>query len=214
MRAVFMSFMSLDGVTQGPGDAKEDTSNGFDRGGWFVPYLEETFIGVVQAWAEAADAYLFGRRTYSAFAEAWPKMPDPNDPVAQSLNRSHKYVASNTLADSDATWGPASVLRGDIIEAVAELKEQPGRELQIHGSTTLGRSLLDAGLVDELRLVVAPVIIGDGRRLFERSDHATGLRLVDVVATPGGLALLTYAVEGPAPVGTYDPTVHTFANES
>jgi dihydrofolate reductase len=214
MRLVFMTFLSLDGVTQGPGDAAEDTSDGFDRGGWFVPYLEETFVGVVQSWTEAADAYLFGRRTYLAFAQAWPTMPDPNDPVARSLNRSHKYVASNTLADADATWGPATVLRGDITPAVAELREQPGRELQVHGSTTLGRSLLDAGLVDELRLVVAPVIVGDGRRLFERSDHTTGLRLVDVAATPGGLTLQTYAVEGPAPVGTYDPTVHTFADRS
>lgn len=207
MRIVFMTFMSLDGVTQGPGDAEEDTSNGFDRGGWFVPYLEPTFIGVVQGWAEASDAYLFGRRTYSAFAEAWPSMPDQTDPVTRSLNRSHKYVASNTLADSDAAWGPATVLRGDIVAAVTDLKEQAGRELQIHGSTTLGRSLLDAGLVDELRLVVAPVIVGDGRRLFESSDHATGLRLLDVAATPGGLALQTYTVEGPAPAGTYDPTV-------
>lgn len=212
MRVVFMTFMSLDGVTQGPGDAEEDTSDGFDRGGWLVPYLEETFIGVVQGWVEAADAYLFGRRTYSAFAEAWPDMPDPNDPVARSLNGSHKYVASNTLADADLTWGPATVLRGEVPAAVAQLREQPGRELQIHGSTTLGRDLIDAGVVDEIRLVVAPVIVGDGRRLFEPSDHATGLRLVDVAATPGGLVLQTYEVEGPAPTGTYDPTVHTFAN--
>jgi dihydrofolate reductase len=214
MRIVFMTFISLDGVTQGPGDANEDTSDGFDRGGWFVPYLDETFIRVVQVWVEATDAYLFGRRTYLAFAEAWPNMPDPNDPVAQSLNRSHKYVASNTLADSDMAWGPASVLRGDISGAIKELKEQPGRELQIHGSTTLGRSLLDSGHIDELRLVVAPVIVGDGRRLFERSDHTTGLRLVDVSRTPGGLVLQTYTVEGPAPVGAYDPIVHTFASET
>jgi dihydrofolate reductase len=201
-----MTFLSLDGVTQGPGSPEEDTSNGFDRGGWFVPHLDETFVGLVQGWAEAADAYLFGRRTYTAFAEAWPNMPDPDDPVAQSLNHSHKYVASNTLADSDAQWGPATVLRGDVAAAAAELKTQSGRELQIHGSTTLGRSLLEAGIVDELRLVIAPVIVGDGRRLFERSDHSIGLRLVDVAATPGGLAVHTYAVEGPARTGTYDPS--------
>ncbi|MEX0985183.1 MAG: dihydrofolate reductase family protein [Actinomycetota bacterium] len=214
MRIVFMTFISLDGVTQGPGGPEEDTSNGFDRGGWFVPYLDETFVGMVQGWAEFADAYLFGRRTYTAFAEAWPNMPDPDDPVAQSLNRSHKYVASNTLAESEALWGPVTVLRDDIFAAVTELKELPGRELQIHGSTTLGRSLLDAGMVDELRLVVAPVIVGDGRRLFEQTDHAIGLRLLNVLATPGGLAVHTYAPEGPATVGTYDPTVHTFADEA
>lgn len=165
------SFISLDGVTQGPGSPEEDTSDGFDRGGWFVPYLDEMFVGKVKDWAAPADSYLFGR-TYTAFAETWPNMPDPDDPVAKSLNGSHKYVASNTLRDADAQWGPATVLNGDVATAVRELKEQPGRELQIHGSTTLGRSLIDAGLVDELRLLVAPVIVGDGRRLFERSDHA------------------------------------------
>lgn len=214
MRVVFMTFMSLDGVTQGPGSAEEDPSDGFDRGGWFVPYLDETFIGVVQGWAEPADAYLFGRRTYLAFAEAWPDMPDQEDPVARSLNRAHKYVASSTLADADATWGPATVLREDVVDAVTQLRERPGRELQIHGSTTLGRSLLHAGVVDELRLVVAPVIVGHGRRLFQPSDHTTGLRLVDLTATPGGLSVQTYAVLGAAPSGTYDPTVHTYADRS
>lgn len=212
MRVVFMTFTSLDGVTQGPGAPDEDTSDGFHRGGWFVPHLEETFVGIVQGWAEPADAYLFGRRTYSAFAQAWPEMPDQDDPVAQSLNRSPKYVASNTLADEDATWGPVTVLRGDVAAAVAALRDEPGRELQIHGSTTLGRSMLAAGVVDELRLVVAPVIVGAGRRLFEPFTENVGLRLDDVVSTPGGLVVQTYTVEGPAQSGTYDPTRHAFAD--
>lgn len=214
MRVVFMTFISLDGVTQGPGSAEEDTSNGFERGGWFVPYLDETFVAKVKGWSEAADAYLFGRRTYTAFAQAWPNMPDPEDPVARSLNTSPKYVASSTLDDTDATWGPVTVLRGDVTAAVRDLKQQPGREMQIHGSTTLGRHLLGAGMVDELRLVVAPVIVGDGRRLFDRSGHATGLRLLDVLSTPGGLTIQTYAVEGPAATGTYDPKVHTFVQQA
>jgi dihydrofolate reductase len=139
-------------------------------------------------------------------------MPDPDDPVAHSLNNSHKYVVSNTLSDADATWRPVTVLRGDAAAAVRALKEQPGRELHINGSTTLGCSLLDAGLVDELRLVVAPVVVGDGRRLFDRSDHATGLRLLDAAATPTGLTVLTYAVDGSATTATYDQEVQTFAN--
>lgn len=214
MRVVFMTFASLDGITQGPGSPEEDTTDGFDRGGWFVPYLDETFIAMVRKWAESADAYLFGRRTYTEFAEAWPNMPDPDDPVARSLNGSHKYVASTTLSDADAQWGPVTVLRGDIAAAAAELKSRPGRELQIHGSTTLGRSLLAAGVVDELRLVVAPVIVGDGRRLFEHTDHAVGLRLVDTTVTPGGLTVQTFTVEGPAPAGTYDPETHGFADDA
>lgn len=212
MRLVLMQFSSLDGVTQGPGSPDEDTSDGFERGGWFVPYLDEAFIEITRRWAEATDAYLLGRRTYTAFARDWPNMPDLDDPVAKSLNTLPKYVASNTLSDAEATWSPTTVLRGDIAAAVAELKRQTGRELQIHGSTTLGRSLLDAGLVDELRLVVAPVIVGDGRRLFQSSDHATGLQLVDATTTRPGLVVHTYAVDGHARFDTYDPAVHTTAH--
>ena len=207
MRLVLMQFSSLDGVTQGPGSPDEDTSDGFERGGWFAPHLDEAFIEITRRWVEAADAYLFGRRTYTAFARDWPNMPDLDDPVAKSLNTLPKYVVSSTLSDAQATWAPTTVLRGDIAAAVAE----PGLELQIHGSTTLGRSLLDAGLVDELRLVVAPVIVGDGRRLFESSDHAIGLQLVDATATGPGLIVHTYAVDGPARFEAYDPAVHSSA---
>jgi dihydrofolate reductase len=212
MRVVLMQFSSLDGVTQGPGSPDEDTSDGFERGGWFVPYLDDSFIEIIRGWVETADAYLFGRRTYQAFARDWPNMPDPDDPVAKSLNTLPKYVASNTLSRAEATWEPTTVLRGDVAAAVAELRLKPGRDLQVHGSTTLGRWLLDAGLVDEFRLVVAPVIVGDGRRLFQRSDHATGLQLVDITMTPPGLAVHTYAVDGPATFDTYDPAIHTFAD--
>src|SRR5690554_6036004 len=99
MRLVLMQFCSLDGVTQGPGSPEEDTSGGFERGGWFVPYLEETFVSINREWVESADAYLFGRRTYTAFARDWPNMPDLEDPVAKSLNTRPKYVVSTTLAD-------------------------------------------------------------------------------------------------------------------
>lgn len=208
MRLVLMQFTSLDGVTQGPGSPDEDTSDGFTRGGWFVPHLDEAFLAIVRGWTEAADGYLFGRRTYTAFARDWPNMPDPDDPVARSLNTRPKFVVSSTLTDPEATWAPTTILRGDVATEVADLAARPGGELQIHGSTTLGRTLLDAGLVDELRLVVAPVVVGAGRRLFERSDHATGLHLVDATTTPAGLAVHTYAVDGPAAVGTYEPAVH------
>lgn len=214
MRLVFMTFSSLDGITQGPGSPDEDTTDGFTRGGWFVPYLDEAFIEIVQRWCSAADAYLFGRRTYCAFAEAWPNMPDLDDPVAKSLNERPKYVASTTVSDTDATWGPVTVLRQDVAAAVAELKAQPGRELQVHGSTTLGRALLEGGLVDELRLVIAPVIVGAGRRLFEQSDHATGLRLLDTATTPGGLAIHTYDIVGPARFDIYNPAEHTFPDQT
>lgn len=208
MKLVLMEFMSLDGVTQGPGAPDEDTSDGFTRGGWFVPHLDETFILTVREWAAQADAYLFGRRTYVSFARDWPAMPDPDDPVAASLNGSPKYVASNTLRE--ASWAPTTILSGDVATAVAALKDQPGRELQVHGSATLGRSLLHAGLVDELRLVVAPVVVGTGRRLFEPGGPSLGLALIASHTTPKGLTVNSYTVGGPVAVGTYDPVEHTF----
>jgi dihydrofolate reductase len=209
MKLVLMQFMSLDGVTQGPGAPDEDTSDGFTRGGWFVPHLDEAFIEIVRRWTGFADAYLFGRRTYVSFARGWPNMPDKDDPVAASLNGSPKYVASNTLTEANATWDPTTILSGDVNAAVAALKEQPGRELQIHGSARLGRSLLEAGLTDELRVVIAPVVVGSGRRLFEPGDHSIALTLIESATTPMGLALHTYSVGGPAEVGTYSPEEHT-----
>jgi len=212
MRLVLMEFMSLDGVTQGPGAPDEDTTDGFERGGWMTPHLDEPFIEVIREWTTRADAYLFGRRTYVNFARDWPNMPDLTDPVAASLNGRPKYVASNTLTSAD--WEPTTILSGDVLARVREVKEQPGRELQVHGSARLGRSLLHAGLVDELRLVVAPVVVGAGRRLFDRSEHPIGLSLTASTSTPGGLALLTYVAAADADFGTYDPAVHTFSTST
>lgn len=201
MKLILMQFLTLDGVSQGPGAPDEDTSGGFTQGGWLVPHMDERFMQIATDWTCRADAFLFGRRTYEAFSEAWPKMDDPADPIASRLNGLPKYVASH--GSLPTPWQPAKVLSGDVAAAVRTLKEQPGGELQIHGSTTLGRSMLAAGLVDELRLVVAPVILGDGRRLFTEAGGAAGLRLTHHEATPGGLAIFTYAVEGAPAFGTY-----------
>ena len=124
MRVVLTEFMSIDGVTQGPGSPDEDTTGGFGRGGWFVPHLDEAFIGVVQGWAAGADAYLFGRRTYEAFARDWPNMPDLDDPVAKSLNTLPKYVVANSPVVAD--WSPTTVISGDVLGAVAELQGGSG----------------------------------------------------------------------------------------
>lgn len=201
MKLVLMEFLTLDGVSQGPGSPDEDTSDGFTHGGWFVPYLDEPFVQIVTAWAGAADAYLFGRRTYENFARDWPRVTDPDDPIAASLNGSPKYVASHSL--ERAEWAPTTILSGDVPAQVAALKQQPGRELQIHGSARLGQSLLDAGLIDELRLVVAPVVLGHGRKLFREGGTPTGLRLRRNETTPGGLAIHVYDVTGSPEYGTY-----------
>lgn len=208
MKLVLMEFLSLDGVSQGPGAPDEDTSDGFTAGGWLVPHLDPTFVAIVQGWAALADGYLFGRRTYEAFARDWPTMDDPADPVATSLNHRPKYVASSTL--TEATWAPTRILSGDVMAEVASLKEAEGRELQVHGSARLGASLLAAGLVDELRLCVAPVVVGSGRRLFTGGHPPIGLEPRTTTTTPGGIAVTTYTVTGTARAGSYDPAIHRF----
>ncbi|MFD3325432.1 dihydrofolate reductase family protein [Streptomyces sp. NPDC058701] len=199
MRLVLQEFLSLDGVYQGPGSPEEDTSDGFTRGGWFVPHLDEEFERQAGVWLGRADAFLFGRRTYANFARDWPKMTE--HPFAGILNGLPKYVASRTL--TEAAWDPTTILSGEVPAQVAELKQQPGRELQIHGSGQLARSLLAAGLIDELRLAIAPVVVGSGRRLFPHSGAPAGLRLVSNGTTPGGLTVLVYASTGRPEYGTY-----------
>jgi dihydrofolate reductase len=202
MKLTLMEFVSLDGVCQGPGSPDEDTSGGFTRGGWFVPHMDEVFLQQAADWLAEADALLLNRRTYEEFAAAWPTMPDPDEPMARAMNGLPKYVASNSLAE--ATWAPTTILSGDVEAKVAELKQQPGRDLQIHGSARLGHSLLAAGLVDELRLVIAPVVVGTGRRLFPEGGAPVGLRLARHTATPGGLAIHVYETAGLPEFGTYE----------
>ncbi|QNE17758.1 dihydrofolate reductase family protein [Kribbella qitaiheensis] len=201
MKIVLTEFVTLDGVSQGPGSSTEDTSDGFTRGGWLVPYLDETFVRRTSEWLDLADGLLLGRRTYQAFARDWPQITDPDDPFTERMNSLPKYVVTNTL--TEGSWRPTTVLQGDPIKTVAELKAQPGRELQIHGSARLGGALLGAGLVDLVRLVVAPTVIGSGRRLVDHPSGPVGLRLVDHEATPSGLLLLHYEAAGAAQVAEY-----------
>ncbi|MCW2978294.1 MAG: deaminase/reductase [Solirubrobacterales bacterium] len=201
MKLIVIEFVSLDGVSQGPGSPEEDTSDGFTQGGWLVPHMDEAFIHHAAEWLGQADALLLGRRTYDAFARDWPRITAPGDPFTALMNRLPKYVASNTLAAG--TWNPTTILSGDVVGQVAELKQQPGREIQIHGSARLAQSLLAAGLIDELRLVVAPVVVGHGRRLFPDGGAPAGLRLISSETTPRGLALQIYAWAGLPDYATY-----------
>lgn len=202
MKLTLTEFLSLDGVSQGPGSPDEDTSGGFTQGGWFVPHMDETFMQQAADWLAEADGVLLGRRTYEEFAQAWPNMTDPDDPFAEKMNSMPKYVASNSF--TNAEWNPSTILSGDIPAKVADLKQQPGGELQIHGSARLGQSLLAAGLVDELRLVIAPVVVGSGRRLFPDGGAPTGLKLTSHKVTPAGLAIHTYQTTGLPEYGTYE----------
>ena len=199
MKIVVTQFVTLDGVAQGPGSAAEDPTEGFTRGGWLVPYLDDAFVQRTSDWLDLADGLLLGRRTYEAFARDWPQIAEP-DPFTARMNALPKYVVSSTLEQGG--WTPTTVLRGDLAEKIGALKGAPGRELQVHGSARLAASLLDAGLVDTLRLAVAPVIVGQGRRfLTGRSD--AGLRLREQDRTPSGIAVLEYDVVGAAPLADY-----------
>ncbi|MFJ3709828.1 MULTISPECIES: dihydrofolate reductase family protein [unclassified Streptomyces] len=202
MKLVLQEFLSLDGVAQGPGSPEEDTSDGFTRGGWLVPHLDDAFMRIVTGWIGDVDAFLFGRRTYDNFARDWPAMNDPDDPIAAKLNGLPKYVASHSL--TEAGWEPTTILSGDVPARVAELKRQPGGELQIHGSARLGASLLAAGLIDEVRLMVAPVLVGSGRRLFPDHGVQAGLRLLSTETTPSGVVAQVYEPTGLPRYGTYE----------
>lgn len=201
MRVSVTQFVTLDGVSQGPGSAEEDRTDGFERGGWFVPYLDEAFVQAASDWLDLADGLLLGRRTYEAFARDWPNIPEP-DPFTARMNALPKYVVTSTL--TEGSWNPTTVLTGDPAEAVRSLRSRPGGELQIHGSARLAASLLSAGVVDVVRLAVAPVIIGDGRRLFPQPMTDAGLRLVSHDSTPAGLLLLEYETTGAAPRADYE----------
>lgn len=198
MRLTLHMFITLDGVLQGPGSPEEDTEGGFTAGGWVAAdgWTEDPGFGeIVDSWFRRTDALLYGRVGYQAMAGYWPQVTDPDDAVAARLNASPKYLVSRTL--SEPAWGPVTVLRGDVLEQVRALKERPGGELQIHGSGRLARTLHEAGLVDEYRLVVFPVVLGQGKRLFDAGGPPSGFDVAESRTTGNGL---TYLVLTPKPL--------------
>lgn len=146
MKLTVTEFVSVDGVSQGPGSPEEDTSDGFTRGGWLVPYMDQTFIRQAAEWLGQAAALLLGRRTYDAFARDWPQITDPDDPFTALMNSLPKYVASNTL--TTGSWNPTTILSADVEAQVAELKQQPGRELQVYERAGLATYATYIGVSD------------------------------------------------------------------
>lgn len=183
MELTVHTFVTLDGVMQGPGGPEEDTSGGFERGGWVVPFIDDDFGRIVGGWFGRADEILFGRTTYDMMAAFWPQVTDSDDPAATALNGLPKHVVSGTL--SDPAWAGTTVIPD--LDAVARLKERPGRELQVHGSWQLVRALHDAGLVDEYRLMVFPVVLGTGKRLFADGAAASAFTLTGSDVTAAGV---------------------------
>lgn len=195
MKLTMTTFLSLDGVMQGPWGPEEDRSNGFDQGGWLVPYADDDMGKLVSDWFAAADAFLLGRKTYEIFASYWPNITDQTDPVATKLNSLPKYVVSNTL--DKVEWSNSTLIRGDAAEEeITKLKQQHGNELQVHGSGHLAQTLMARDLIDEYRLWIYPVVLGSGRRLFQDGITPTALKLVDTKMTSTGVVIHVYEPAG------------------
>jgi dihydrofolate reductase len=193
MRKVIANeFMSLDGVVQAPGAADEDTDSGFAHGGWHLRYFDDLSQERVLKGIVEAGGFLLGRRTYEIFAAYWPNAPQEEQVIAEPLNTKPKYVASRTLTDP-LEWQNSTLLDGDVTEAVAALKREQGGDLHMIGSTELVQTLLEHGLVDELRLMIDPVTLGGGKRLFRDDGELRSLRLVNGEVTTTGAILATYA---------------------
>jgi dihydrofolate reductase len=190
--------VSVDGVMQGLGGPEEDRRGGFERGGWAMPHFDSETAALIGEVYQRADAFLFGRRTYEVFAGSWGTgswgANEGDNPISVALNTRPKYVASTTL--TDPKWADTTVLSGDVAAAVGELKAKPGGELQVVGSLSVVRLLLDNDLVDELTLLTAPVVVGQGRRLFPDTGPDLALELVESRATANGVTIQVYRTAG------------------
>lgn len=192
MKVVADEWMSLDGVVQSPSGPDEDAGDGFIHGGWHMRYFEPVSQQWVLDGLHAATAFLYGRRTYEAFAAHWPTAGPQEQMVAEPINSKPRYVASRTLRDP-LPWSGSSVLEGDAVTAVAKLRAQGDGELHVVGSADLVRRLLAADQIDELRLMIDPVLLGSGKRLFPTTRDLTTWQLASSVATSTGALLTTYA---------------------
>ena len=188
-----IEYTSLDGVIQGPGHTGEDTDGGFQQGGWTGPFMAE-HGNYLSPLFQAAGGFLLGRRTYDIWARYWPTVTDETDQIARALNTLPKYVVSAAL--TEPAWAGTIVLR-DVPGEVAKLREQPGDPILLMGSSALAQSLMAHGLVDEYQLLVHPVVLGGGKKLFRDGGPATSLRLAGSTTTAGGLVILTYQPSRP-----------------
>jgi dihydrofolate reductase len=203
MRLTVTTFVTVDGVMQSPGAPEEDPRDGFNLGGWLPPLFDEETGQYMNEVFDQADAFLLGRRTYEAMAGFWPSVTDPANRVGAQLNSLPKHVVTASL--TDLSWSGAVPLTGDIAKQVAALKEAPGRELQVHGSGALVRYLAAEGLIDAYNLVIFPVVLGRGQRLFADGTPPSALRLAATRSTGRGIAMHTYESAGPLSFGSVHP---------
>jgi dihydrofolate reductase len=191
-KVVVNEFMSLDGVVQAPGGADEDRSGGFAHGGWHLGYFDERSQKWVVDNILEAGGFLLGRRTYEIFAGYWPNAGEEEQVVAEPLNTKPKYVASTTLSEP-LEWQSSTLLQGDVAEAVAALKQEDGGDVHVIGSAQLVQTLVEHDLVDEFRMMIDPLVLGGGKRIFRDDGAFRPLRLVDSQVTTTGAILGTYA---------------------
>jgi dihydrofolate reductase len=211
MKLTTITHVSVDGVMQGLGGPDEDRRGGFERGGWAIPLFDNEAATFLDQVFERADAFLFGRRTYEIFAGSWGTgswgANQGNNPISVALNTRPKYVASTTLTDPQ--WAYTTVLTGDVAAAIGKLIAKPAAELQVHGSGSLVRWLLENELVDEVTLLTYPVVIGQGTRLFPETGPDTALDLVESRSTPSGVTIQVYRPTGRPQYATATPDVNT-----
>ena len=198
MRVVISEFVSLDGVSQAPGGGEEDTDGGFVHGGWSMPFFDPETMGAAVGEAMAGtDALLFGRRTWQVMAAAWPGRA--GDPFADQMNAITKYVVSGTLTDADLTWNNSHLIAvPDAFAEVERLRAAAGRDVQVMGSLTLARDLISRGLVDELRLMIEPILLGGGKSVFPADGAARPLELVSSTTAKTGVSINVYRPAGAA----------------
>ncbi len=194
-KLIAITQLTLDGVMQGPGGPEEDPSNGFTHGGWAMPHGDEVLMRVIGETIAGEFDMLLGRRTYEIFAAYWPRHTD--NPIGAAFDRATKYVATRTLGRLD--WKPSIPIGGDVVADVRRLMASEGPELHVWGSSALLQTLIGADLVDEYRLWIAPVVLGEGKRLFENGVPPRGLALVDTQRTSTGVLINTYRLAGPVP---------------
>ena len=193
------TFVSLDGVMQAPGGPEEDPSGGFAHGGWSVNYWDQTMMDSMDGYMGKPFDLLLGRRTYEIFAAHWPNVTD--DPAADALNGAAKHVASRTL--DKVEWRNSTLIDGDVVEYVRRLKEREGPEIQVHGSGDLIQTLLRHELIDELRVWIFPVLLGEGKRLFAAGTVPGSLKLASSQVSKTGVVLTTYEPAGDIDYGSF-----------
>jgi dihydrofolate reductase len=191
MRKVIVSeFLTLDGVMQAPGLPDEDRSGGFEHGGWQMPLLDDAARSSISEAMAATGGFLLGRRTYEIFAGYWPSAP-AEEPLAEIINSLPKYVVSTTLKEP-LGWNNSKLIKGDIAAEVAKLKQEPGKDLQVIGSGELVQTLMQHDLVDEYRIMINPIVLGSGKRLFREGSPKNELELVDSKTSSTGVLIVTY----------------------